>query len=226
MALQSDIANEPTGASLNRMLGGYRTFMESVHSLVRLLETEISRQGWKLVKLGGVYGVTRNGLGSGLANFIKADWVTTYAGISFVSEAQTSLGAYSATITPIPSEGLDLLLFQVRWLDMAPPEPVVWHVRIHVDRSRPDAAEGWQGRKWEDYQTDVFRRLERDNPLSTSQSGAIKPGRVTKNGAEIVFAGQYTEVPVTELLSPEDAQSKLIQPALASSNWRKSAPAT
>jgi hypothetical protein len=215
MDTELSLADEQPGALLNRMLAGYRTVMESVYSLMRFLEVQSVQAGWQLVKLGGVYGVTRSGLGSGLASFSKADWVTTYVGIAFVRAGRSTTGQYGSTTTQIPENGLEVLLFQVRWLDKAPREPVVWYVKLQVERGTAQAGDAWSTRKWEDYQTDVFRKLEPDGQLDGARSGTVKPGTVSKGGTEIVFSGQYAEIPVIDILSQEDALSLIVGPALA-----------
>jgi hypothetical protein len=218
MAYHHDPEAQHPGALLNKMLAGHRMFLENVYSLMRFLETQLGKGGWTLVKLGGVYGVTRNGLGSGLASFTKADWVTNHAGIAFVRPESTSSGPYGATITHIRQDGLQVCVFQVRWLDKSPHEPVVWHVKLQVDRSKPESDDAWSAKKWEDYQTDVFRKLERDGFPGGAPSGTVKSGTVAKGGAEIVFTGQYMEVPVSSILTQEDALALLVVPAHVNSH--------
>jgi hypothetical protein len=214
MTSQADLPDERPGALLNKMLAGHRTFLENVYSLMRFLEAQVGQAGWTLVKPGGFYAATRSGVGSGLASFAKADWVATYAGIAFVRAGATEIGG---TITRIPRAGLDVLVFQVRWLDKAPQEPVVWHAKLQVERNRPEADEAWSTKKWEDFQTEVFRKLEREGPPDGAPSGTVKPGTVVRTGTEILFAGQFTEVPVSSLLSQEDAMALLVEPALENS---------
>ena len=206
MATQTDVAEESPGALLARMLAGQRTFLESVYSLVHFLEAEITRRGWDLVKPGG-YGVTRDGTGSGLATF--KNWATSQAGIAFARAGQAQL-VQGVTNTQIPAEGLEVLVFQVRWLDKAPGEPVVWHAKLAVEAEGPT-----KPRKWEDYQTTVFNRLEPEARPSEARAGNVRPGKASISGSAIVFTGRYAEVPVTAIQNEQDVISQLVEPALA-----------
>jgi hypothetical protein len=204
---ETGIAEESPGATLARVLAAQRTFLENVYSLMRFLEAEVTKRGWDLVKPGG-YGVTRDGKGSGLSAF--RDWAISQAGIAFVRPSQAQL-VQGVTNTQIAPEGLEILVFQVRWLDRAPGEPVVWHASLQV---QPEGST--PPRKWEDYQTTVFNRLEPEDSPGTARSGSIRPGRSSIGGAAIVFTGSYAEVPVTAIQSQEDVISQLVEPALAS----------
>ncbi len=206
MATKTDVSGESPGADLARMLSGQRMFMESVYSLMRFLEAEITKRGWDLVRNGG-YGITRNGMGRGLTSFGSADWVVNQVGIAFVPTGQASLGQ-GVTTTQVSPEGIQLLVFQVRWLDKAPEEPVVWHARLLVE---PEGST--QPKKWEEYQSHVFNRLEPET--RGARAGNIKPGRAVISGAAIVFTGDFAEVPVAEIETQEDVVSQLIEPALA-----------
>ena len=206
MATQTDVAEESRGALLARMLAGQRTFLESVYSLVRFLEAEVTRRGWDLVKPGG-YGVTRDGKGTGLATF--RDWAISQAGIAFVRPGQAQL-VQGVTNTQIPAEGLEVLVFQARWLDKAPGEPVVWHAKLAVEAEGPT-----KPRKWEDYQTMVFNRFEPEARQDETRAGNIRPGRASISGSAIVFTGRYAEVPVTAIQNEQDVVTQLVEPALA-----------
>lgn len=205
MATQTDIAEESQGAMLARMLAGHRTFLENVYSLMRFLEAEVTKHAWTLVKPGG-YGVTRNGKASGLATF--RDWAISQAGIAFIRADRADV-AEGITTTQIPAEGLEVLVFQVRWLDKAPGEPVVWHAHLVVE---PEGST--KPRKWEDYQTMVFSRLEPEGRPGEEGAGNIRSGRVPLSGTAIVFTGRFQEVPVTAIQTEEDVISQLIEPAL------------
>lgn len=206
MAAKTDVAEESPGAMVARMLAGQRTFLENVYSLMRFLEAEVTKRGWDLIKNGG-YGVTRNGMGRRLTSFV--DWAVSQVGIAFVRPGQAQL-VQGVTNTQIPPEGLDVLLFQVRWLDKAPGEPVVWHAKLLVE---PKGST--KPKKWEDYQSAVFNRLEPAPRPDGVASGDVKPGEVPLGGTAIVFTGRYGEVPVVELLRQEDVISRLVEPALA-----------
>lgn len=208
MAPQTGVTEESPGAGLTRMLAAHRTFLESVYSLIRFLEAEVTKRGWDLVKNGG-YGITRNGAGRGLANFTWGDWVTTQVGIAFVPEGQ-AVFKQGVTNTQIPPEGLQVLVLQIRWLDKAPEEPVVWHTKLLVAPEGPK-----EPKKWEEYQTLVFNRLEPEARPASARAGDIKPGRASISGAAIVFTGTYCEVPVTAIETQEDVISQLVEPALA-----------
>jgi hypothetical protein len=208
VAPQTGVTEESPGAGLARMLAAHRTFLESVYSLIRFLEAEVTKRGWDLLK-GGGYAVTRNGKGSGLASFTSTDWVTSHIGIAFVRAGQ-SVFAQGVTTTQIPEDGLQVLVFQVRWLDKAPEEPVVWYARLSVEQEGPKKA-----KKWEEYQTTVFARLEPEARSAGARAGDIKPGRASISGAAIVFTGTYGEVPVTAIETQEDVISQLVEPALA-----------
>lgn len=207
MATETDVAEESPGAMLARMLAGQRTFLENVYSLMRFLETEVTKHGWDIVKNGG-YCVTRNGMGRGLTNFASGDWVLSQAGIAFVPSGQ-AVFAQGVTNTDIPREGLQLLVFQVRWLDKSPEEPVVWYTRLLVE---PEGSK--KPRKWEDYQSALFARLEPEGRAEGARSGNVKPDRIVISGATIVFTGSYGEVPVTAIETQEDVVSQLVEPAL------------
>ena len=207
MAAQTDVAEESPGAMLARMLAGQRTFLENVYSLMRFLEAEVGKRGWEIVKNGG-YAVTRNGAGRGLTSFSSGDWVTSQVGIAFVRAGQAHF-AQGVTTTQIPAEGLEVLAFQVRWLDKAPGEPVVWHVKLRVD---PEGST--PPRKWEDYQTTLFNRLEPEARPDGARSGDIKTSRASIGGAAVTLGGRYAEVPVTAIETQEDVVSQLVEPAL------------
>ena len=157
----------------------------------------------------GGYGITRNGMGRGLANFSGADWTTTQSGIAFVDPDQSSF-AQGSTTTQIPTEGLALLCFQVRWLDKSPDEPVVWRMRLVVE---PEGEK--EPKKWEEYQSALLARLEPASRAAGERSGDIKPGKVTVASRPIVYKGSYSEVPVMELQSIENVMTGLVEPAIA-----------
>lgn len=207
MATQADVARESPGGMLTQMLAGHRMFFENLYSLFRFLEGEMTRNGWDLVRNGG-YGVTRNGMGRGLTSFATGDWVTTQMGIAFVP-AGSSQVVQGTTNTKVPQDGLNLLFYQGRWLDKSPEEPVIWHGRLLVE------AEGAATpRKWEEYQSIVFSRLEPEARNAGIRSGNVKAGKASISGTAIVFTGAYAEVPVASLVSQEDVISQLVQPAL------------
>jgi len=206
MATKTDVGEESPGGDLARMLSGQRMFLENTYSLMRFIEADVTKRGWELVRNGG-YGITRNGMGRGLTSFSSGDWVINQVGIAFVAAGQASL-AQGVTNTQIPSEGLELLVFQVRWLDKSPEEPVVWHAKVLVEPEGSKAP-----KKWEEYQSLVFNRLEPET--RGARSGSVKPGRGSISGAAIVFTGDYEEVPVAEIKTQEDVVSQLIEPALA-----------
>jgi hypothetical protein len=209
MATQADIAEESPGEMLARMLAGHRTFLENVYSLMRLLEADVTKRGWDLVKNGG-YGITRNGLGRGLTSFVSGDWAISQAGIAFVRPGQARL-VQGVTNTQIPAEGLEVLAFQVRWLDKAPAEPVVWRAKFLAEPKGPTTP-----KKWEEYQSAVFYRLVPEARPDEASSGNIRPVQASVGGAAIVVTGSYAEVPVTAIQTQEDVISQLVEPALAS----------
>jgi len=210
MAVQAGVGREGPGGMLAQMLAGHRLFFANLYALFRFLEGEVTKRGWELVKNGG-YAVTRNGAGRGLTNFASADWVTTEMGISFVGPGLARF-AQGVTNTDIPTEGLNLLFFQARWLDKSPEEPVIWHGRL-----RAEAESSAPLRKWEEYQSTVFSRLEPEPEPDGTRSGNVKPARASVAGAAIVVTGTYAEVPVASLLSQEDVISQLVEPALSQS---------
>jgi hypothetical protein len=195
---------ESPGAQLTAMLAGQRVFLENVFSLMRFLEAELTKRGWDLIRNGG-YAVTRNGSGHGLTSFASADWVVTQAGIAFVRSGVSEL-ATGRTATQIPAVGqLELLAFQVRWLDKAPGEPVVWRANLAVE-SPPDKP----ARKWEEYQSSVFDRMMPDVGEGTGSSGLIRPIRFTGGGESVVVTGDFVAVPVASIASQQDVISLLI----------------
>jgi hypothetical protein len=202
------LAEESPGAALARVLAAQRTFLENVYSLLRFVEAEATKSGWELVRNGG-YGITRNGMGRGLTSFATGDWAISQAGIAFVRPGQAQL-VQGVTNTQIPPEGLELLVFQVRWLDRAPAEPVVWYGKLLVE---PEGTA--KPRKWEEYQNMVFFRLEPDVRSSETRAGNVRPGRASISGSAVVFTGRYAEVPVTAIQNEQDVISQLVEPALA-----------
>jgi hypothetical protein len=192
------------GAQLNAMLEGQRVFLENIYGLMRFLEADLTKRGWELIRNGG-YGVTRNGRGVGLANFSSADWVLTQMGVAFVRVGQSKLEA-GVTTTPIPVGGrLDLLAYQVRWLDKSSGEPVIWRMNLWLESigEKPP-------KKWEEYQTWAFNRLEPEAGISADGSGPIKPVKYAGSGVSVVLTGEFTAVPVTSIMSQQDVVAHLI----------------
>lgn len=206
MAIKTEAAAETPGEDLARMLAGQRMFLESIFSLIRHLEADVTKRGWDLVKNGG-YGITRNGAGRGLTGFGSGDWVMSQAGIAFVPAGLASFER-GTTNTQVPPEGLEVVAFQVRWLDRSPEEPVVWYANLLVE---PEGTA--KLKKWEEYQSIMFNKLEPES--RGTRSGNIKPGRASISGAAIVFTGTYGEVAVVDIESQDDVVSLLIEPALA-----------
>ncbi|MCG3771024.1 MAG: hypothetical protein JW384_02204 [Nitrosomonadaceae bacterium] len=188
-----------SGSQLTQMLAGQQKFLENIFSLMRFLEGELTKRGLILVKPSG-YGVTRNGKGTGLANFTTAEWVTTQIGVTFVSETEIITGT-SKTI--IPSTGLHLLAYQVRWLEKAPIEPVIWFAWLLImPLGTP--------KKWEEFQSAFMIRLE----ASRTEGGFVTEDKVMWGGSGVRWSGSYRAVPVTDIQSAEDAITKLVEPAL------------
>ncbi len=208
MATKTDVGGENPGGDLARMLSGQRMFLENTYSLMRFIEADVTKRGWELVRNGG-YGITRNGMGRGLTSFSSSDWVINQVGIAFVPTGQASLDR-GRTTTQIPPEGLELLIFQVRWLDKSPEEPVVWYARLVAEPGGSTKTN-----KWEDYQSDVFNKLEPEARPDGTRLGDVRPGRVSGGKPAIVVTGSYGEVPVAEIETQEDVVSQLIEPALA-----------
>jgi hypothetical protein len=206
MGTDPEAIGESLGAQLNAMLAGQRMFLENVFSLMRFLEVELTKRGWDLIKNGG-YGVTRNGRGAGLTSFASADWVLSQIGIAFVRAGQSKMEA-GGSVTPIPADGrLDLLAFLVRWLDKAPGEPVIWRASLALESlgDKPP-------KKWEDWQTWLFSRLEPDLASGTETIGPIKPVKLASAGVSILATGGFVAVPVTSIMSQQDVVSYLIEP--------------
>ncbi len=98
-----------------------------------------------------------------------------------------------------------MLGFQLRWLDQDVKEPVIWGMKLQV---KPGG--NGQVRKWEEYQSMVFGRLE-------PQSQALeRVGRIKLRApiAGISFGGSYIQVPLAELGNEEDVATRLIKPSL------------
>jgi hypothetical protein len=95
----------------------------------------------------------------------------------------------------------------VRWLDKAPGEPVVWRANLSLESlgDKPP-------KRWEEYQTWVFNRLEPDLASGTESSGPIKPLKYTGAGVSVVVTGRLIVVPVTPILSQQDVVCYLIDP--------------
>lgn len=199
MDTSAELVEETAGAALSRMLAGYWSFMENTFALMKFIEGEMTKRGWDIVKNGG-YGVTRNGYGRGLSNFASAEWVTTHTGIGFVKSGIGTM-ENGVGVTQIPTSGLTVIAFQVWW--ELETEPLVWRATLLVQpegESKP--------KKWEEYQSAVFARLNSDE--SDERTGTLDAGRVVISGSPIVFTGEYLEVPVTSILSPEDVLNQLL----------------
>lgn len=206
MEARPEPLRETTGAQLNAMLAGQRMFLENIFSLMRFLEADLTKRGWDLVKNGG-YGVTRNGRGVGLTNFASADWVLTQMGIAFVRDGCSTIKV-GVRVKPIPAGGpLDLLVFQARWLDKAPGEPVIWRANLSLESLGEKAP-----KRWEEYQTWVFNKLEPDLSSGIVNGGSIKPVKFTGGGVSIMVTGQFVAVPVTSIMNQQDVVSYLIAP--------------
>ena len=204
MAVQEELDKEHPGASLTEMLTAHRMFLESIHSLMRYLETALAQHEWQLIRPGS-YSVTTDGYGRGLARF---DWAMSHAGVAFVPKNQTSL-TQGSTRTEIPSMGLELLVFQVTCLDRSPGEPVVWYAGLRVAPVGDTPSH-----KWEDYQSTVFGRLQPGSTDAEATSGSIRPETVTLKGTTVSITGSYAEVPVAQLLTEQDVATQLVAPAL------------
>jgi hypothetical protein len=163
------------------------------------------RRGWDLIK-PGAYTTTGNGGSRGLARF---DWPVTKVGIAFVRRG-TAVAVRGTTNTPLSPEGLDLLTFQVRWLDQAAEEPVVAAIALHAESVRANAPGNW-----EDHQTRVLNHVEPDRTGDGASPRTIKSGTVSSKGVAIAYSGAYLEVPVAQILSQEDVLTDLVEPALA-----------
>jgi hypothetical protein len=206
--LMDDIASrvlEPPGAGLGHVLDVQRIFLQNVHSLMRFLHTEVTKDSALALVKNGSYCVTRNGYASGLASF-NPDWVMDQAGIAFV-ETGRAVGA-SATRTEI-GPSLRVLVFQVRWLAKSRVEPVVWKAALEVRPASPAVPS-----KWEDYQSLVFNRLDSKTQPDDRGQGLIQPGVVTKNSVGVSYAGTYLAVPVADLQREQDAIHRLVHPVL------------
>ena len=215
MAPETRVDDDRDGALLARMLDGQRIFFEAVFALMRTLEAEVGKRGWRLVRIGGVYGVTRNGRGTGLSTFAKADWVASQISLAFVPTTKTTSGPYGSTITRVPPDGVEALVFQVRWLDKAPREPVLWSVRLRIERAGAGDEAAWAKPKWEDYQTEALNCLEANEKVERAPHGELKRGNVIRSGIGIAYTGRFLEIPVVQLDGPSDVASKVIEPTFA-----------
>lgn len=204
--METETIETSDGARLDQMLSCYRKFLESVYALMRYLEAELTKREWELVRNGG-YAVSRNGLGAGLANFAKADWLPTQIGIAFVRPG-LAVPVAGTTNTQIPAEGLEVLFFQVRWLDKSPGEPAVWYGKLTVVPEGPG-----QVKKWEEYQNQVLRVLEAEN--SSRRTGRIKEFKMGPSGTAITVTGEFTPVPLTELRNEQDIFNMLVSPIVS-----------
>lgn len=203
----TEVESVSQAEALNHVLTSYRTFLENIFALMRFLESELSKRGWALMR-GSGYAVTRNGWGSGLASFASADWFMTEIGICLVQPGAGQLsGGY--TVTLIAAEGLELLYFQVRWHEKSPAGPAVWFGRLQVTLGPKEEA-----RKWEEYQTEAFKRIEPGPGTEADGRGSIRPFQVTRTRLTVNVTGTYTAVPVTELLNEDDVVRRLVLSAI------------
>ena len=158
-------------------------------------------------------------VGRGLARF---DWPVTKIGIAFARRG-TTVAVGGATNTALPPEGVDILVFQVRWLDQAAEEPVVAAISLHAESVGADAPV-----RWEDHQTRVLNHFEPDRTGDGTQPRTIKSGTVSNRGIAIAYSGAYLEVRVAQLLSQDKVMTELVKrpstfrgdPAMAESSSR------
>lgn len=204
--LQLNSEASTPGQRLANILDGYREFMENVFRLACFLETEMDRRGYALVRPGGYY-ATRSGLGSGLTNFAGNDWVTNHVGVAFTRKDRTSFAGGVSTTTI--QEGLDLILFQVRFLDRSPEEPVIWRVALHVT-----PGEGTP-EKWEKYQTLAYKKLQAPSSSSNESVFDIQPASVRISGTSVDIKGHVQAVPVMDISDSEDVIRLLLNDPLS-----------
>ena len=194
--------NEPDiGRQLHDVLAAYREFIRSTHALMRCIESEMTRRGWTLLRPSG-YAVTTNGYARGLASC--TDWTPTTVAVAFVQGDVPLQGG--VTVTPLAEQARRILAFQVRWLEAAAGEPVVW--RLELDVSRSGEGDKWQ--KWEVWQQEVFNNIAKADARADG-AFTVKPG-TSKGGAVTVhYVGTGHEVPIAVLVDSDSVVRLLVE---------------
>ena len=72
---------------------------------------------------------------------------------------------------------------------------------------------GGNAGKWEEYQSQAFKRLEAEGK-AVEGKGRIASYKVGPSASSISISGEYTSVPLAELLTEQDVMSKVVLPAL------------
>jgi hypothetical protein len=207
-AIAEDIAED---AILTRLLELHRDFIERCYSLLIHIQGRLDRHyNYRSVQWTGA---ARNGSGGGLQS---TDWIQTYLGLPFVAKSIPSAKKMypnntSSVVTNIPEGGLEVLLFQVRWLDKALGKPpVMWGVAAHA------SIEPYRPVEFEPYYYNVFSKLEAQQPPDVDGTpGTIEPV-VSKPGKypPLTLRGTYIEVPLASLRSESDVDRLLLNPSI------------
>jgi hypothetical protein len=196
------------GPQLDSFLRQYEVFLAKVYSIMRFIESEVKKRGWSFIENGG-HAVDRNGRSRQFSKFDSDDWVTSFMGICFVRPEEDD-PKETTKWTTIPPNGLDIVFFQVRWLDKSPGEPTVWYGELHVE-----PVKGKKAGKWQEYQTKAFRRIEPDPRTASSGHGDIVSFRQNYgNSSQVIVSGHYSSVPLVELVAEADILKRIVNPAL------------
>jgi hypothetical protein len=191
------------GLLVHQVLDTHRQFIVQSYSLLRFIQGELQRNGLRLVQGTGV---ARNGSGSGL-NAVD-DWVQTYVGLPFVSSTAPTETRGGSRLSVVSSDGLRVLLIQIRWLSKANNgAPAVWVVDGKATVEQDEETVGFEPYYWS-----VFSKLERHDVLADR----IAPitSRPLKKYPLLAFDGRLREFPLVTLGNEDDVRTGLVAPAL------------
>ena len=194
------------GAALQNLLELHRDFVERCYSLLLYVQEQLERlHDYRLMQW---IGAARNGTGSGLRS---SEWIQSYVGLPFVARSANTARKQTSVVTPVPEDGLRVLLIQIRWLEKAGGKPpVVWAASILAN------VEPYQPTEFEPYYFNVFSKLEAAEQAASGETArkiqefVSRPNRYPT----LTVTGVYTEVPLVSLRSEQDVQELLIGPAL------------
>lgn len=201
------------GRRMSDVLAAQRMFLSNVYEMLRVLERETTQRGWTLIRPNG-YVVARNGWGSSLASFSSGDWVLTQLGLAFVDDQRTALDASTGSTVTDVGRQLELLAFQVRWLDKSPEEPVVWAMKL---LAIPET-DGGGPKRWEAFHAGVFNRVKADES-GVDQSAINRLVELNlsaaKGAGRLLVSGCYRQVALAVLQSPSDVVDRVINPGVS-----------
>lgn len=189
----------PAGEVLGQLLELHYKFIIRAYELLRSVQRLIPGE-----ELAAVWpSPIRNG---GESKFTGQDRVQSYMGTAFVSR-DLRKGKIE-----IPADGLPLLVFQLRWLERSPEEPVIWAVKA-LAKATAHPSYG------EHYYSELFRQLARPSGLDRSGPFELPEWEAKSTAKEapnrkILLSGLAIEVPFADLKTEADVAEKLFGPAM------------